>query len=101
MPNRQDYKIKTPYGEIVHTIPGKNGPLDMKIFTTFPKMPWPHSLYYIAVCLRLKAMVEDRNYPPPAAGRGKLMEFCHDCIFSKMTIREICRKHQIELPDGG
>lgn len=99
MSERQHYNIVTPNGEKVFTEPGKNGPEDMKIFTMFPKMPWPHSLYYIAVCLRLKAKVEDRNYPPPAQGRGKLMDFCYDCIFSKLSIREICEKHKIPIKE--
>jgi hypothetical protein len=96
---KQDYKILTPYGEHIFTEPGKNGPDDMKIFTTFPKQPWPHSLYYIAVCLRLKGMVEDRNYPPPLKGKAMLMEFCRDAVFTKTPIKEICQKYKIDLPE--
>jgi len=101
MTKKQKYKIITPYDEKIHTEPGKNGVDDMKIFTVFPKMPWPHSLYYIGVCLRLKGMVEDRNYPPEKGlqGKGKLLAFCRDCIVDyKKTIKEICEKHQIDLP---
>lgn len=98
---KQDYDFTTPYGERIFTTPGNNGPDDMKIFTEFPSKPWLHSFYYIAVCLRLKAEVEDRNYPPPYAGRGKIMSFCRDVLFHKeMTIDEICKKHQVDLPTG-
>ena len=79
---KTDFKIETPNNEIITTQPGKNGPDDMKIFTTFPKMPWPHSLYYIAVCLRLKGLVEERNYPN-GYGRGMLASFCLEAIFTK------------------
>jgi hypothetical protein len=94
---KQKYRITTPNDEIVYTKPGKNGEYDMKIFTEFPYMPWPHSLYYIGVCLRLKSMVEDRNYPN---GRGKhmLLHFCQECILNKnKTIKEICEDFKIKL----
>lgn len=95
---KQYYTIETPYGERIFTTPGKNGPDDMKIFSSFPCQPWAHSLYYIAVCLRLKGMVEDRNYPPPQQGKGMLMSFCHDAIFSRTPIKELCEKYNIDLP---
>lgn len=95
---KQKYDIETPIGERIYTVPGDRGPDDMKIYTVFPRTPWAHSLYYIAVCLRLKGMVEDRNYPPPAAGKAKLMEFCRDAIFDrKMTIKDLCKKYEIAL----
>lgn len=100
MSKEQRYEIITPYNEKIVTVPGKNGKDDMKILTTFPYMPWPHSLSYIGHCLRLKAEVEDRNYPPGNGfqGRGKLMTFIHECIFKKdMTIEEICKKHGIKF----
>jgi len=96
---KQDYEIKTPNNELIYTKPGKNGPNDMKIFTRFPKMPWPHSLYYIGVCLRLKGLVEDRNYP---TGRGKhmLLHFCQECILNhKLSILDICKKFKIPIKD--
>ena len=98
---KTDYTVKTPYGERIFTEPGKNGPDDMKIYTTFPKLPWPHSLYYIAVCLRLKGMVEDRNYPPPKhKGKAMLAEFCRDAIFATtVPIRDLCKKYKIDLPE--
>lgn len=95
MGKKQDYDITTPNKEVIYTEPGKHGPADMKIFTSFPHMPWPHSLYYISVCLRLKGMVEDRNYP---YGRGKnmLIDFCKDSISNyDLTIAEICKKYDI------
>jgi hypothetical protein len=91
----QNYRIITPNKEVIFTKPGKNGPDDMKIFTQFPKIPWPHSLYYIATCLRLKGIVEDRNY---SFGKGKqmLIEFCGDAISNyELTIAEICKKYKI------
>ena len=95
MGKKQDYKIITPNKEIIFTEPGNNGPEDMKIFTRFPRTPWMHSLYYIGACLRLKGMVEDRNYPN---GRGKemLVDFCRDSIKDyKSLLAEICKKYQI------
>ena len=92
---KQEYRITTPNKEVVYTEPGNNGPEDMKIFTRFPKIPWMHSLYYIGVCLRLKGMVEDRNYPN---GRGKdmLVDFCKDAISNyKLSITQICKKYKI------
>ena len=100
MKQKQVYHLKTPNNEVIYTEPGKNGPSDMKIFTRFPKMPWAHSLYYIGVCLRLKGLVEDRNYPPPKNGKGMLLSFCRECICNyNLTIREICEKYKI--PSGG
>jgi hypothetical protein len=99
----QRFEITTPNAEKIYTIPGKNGPNDMKIFTQFPYMPWAHSLCYIGHCLRLKAEVEDRNYPPEKGfqGRGKLMTFIYDCVFNKgMSVEEICRKHGIPTREG-
>ena len=96
----QHYEITTPYNEKITTQPGKNGPEDMKIFTEFPYMPWPHSLFYIGHCLRLKAEVEDRNYPTGEGfqGRGKLMAFIHDCIYKlNISVEEICRNHGIKF----
>lgn len=95
---KQDYKIKSPNNEVVYTEPGKNGPDDMKIFTRFPKMPWPHSLWYIGACLRLKGLVEERNYPQPKGFRGRLMliDFCRECIENlDVSITDICRKYRI------
>jgi len=92
---KQDYKIITPNSELVFTVPGKNGVDDMKILTEFPKSPWAHSLYYIGVCLRLKGMVEDRNYPN-AMGKFMLLDFCCDCITKRdVSILDICRKYKI------
>lgn len=102
MHNKQVFKIITPNNEIVTTEPGKNGPMDMKIFTTFPKMPWPHSLYYIGVCLRLKGMVEERNYPPGEGKQGKayLMNFIRECVFeNNIPISEICKKYKIKIKE--
>lgn len=92
---KQDWSITTPNNELVETVPGKNGEFDMKIFTSFPKMPWAHSLYYIATCLRLKGMVENRNYPN-GTGRGYLASFCLEAIFSKVPISELCKKYKIK-----
>ena len=95
---KQNYLIKTPNNETIYTEPGKNGPNDMKIFTRFPKIPWAHSLYYIGVCLRLKGMVEDRNYPQEKGFRGSrmLLDFLKECIFDRKTpISEICKKYKI------
>jgi len=92
---KQDYHIKTPKGEIVYTEPGDRGPHDMKIFTRFPKQPWKTTLYYIGVILRLKGAVENRNYPPPYQGAKMLFNFCRDCIFSKMPIKDLCKKYKI------
>lgn len=92
---KQEYRIITPNQEVIYTEPGDNGPKDMKIFTRFPRIPWMHSLYYIAVCLRLKGMVEDRNY---AKGRGKnmLIDFCEDAISDySLSIAEICKKYDV------
>lgn len=102
MSKGQRYDITTPNGERIFTIPGKKGPDDMKILTVFPKMPWAHSLFYIGQCLRLKAEVEDRDYPPEKGfqGRGKLMTFIHDCIFKKdIPLEEICKKHKIPFKE--
>lgn len=101
---KTDFQIKTPNGEVIYTEPGKNGPNDMKIFTRFPKIPWAHSLYYIGVCLRLKGLVEDRNYPPEKnfQGKGMLMSFCRECIFNTKTpISEICKKYKIPERERG
>ena len=95
---KQDYRIETPNMEVIYTEPGKNGENDMKIFTRFPRIPWAHSLYYIGCCLRLKGMVEDRNYPPENGYKGKrmLMNFCCECIENtKESIKDICKKYRI------
>ena len=94
---KQDYDIVTPNNEKIYTEPGKNGPEDMKIFTRFPKIPWAHSLYYIGVCLRLKGLVEDRNYPRPKfKGRNILVEFCNECITRlDKSIKQICKDFNI------
>jgi len=100
---KQDFKILTPNNEEIYTVPGKNGPDDMKIYTKFPKTPWAHSLYYIGVCLRLKGMVEDRNYPPKNGLRGKnmLRDFCCECIENyNLTIADICKKYRIPMREG-
>lgn len=98
----QRFKIVTPNNEIITTEPGKNGENDMKIFTKFPFMPWPHSLYYIGVCLRLKGMVEERNYPPGEGRQGKayLMNFISECVFNNhIPISEICKKYKIKTKE--
>lgn len=95
---KQNYRIETPNNEIVYTEPGKNGENDMKIFSKFPKIPWAHSLYYIATCLRLKGMVEDRNYPPKEGkyGSGMLVAFCSEAILNKqISIKDLCKKYKI------
>jgi hypothetical protein len=96
---KQDYDIKTPNNERIFTEPGKKGEGDMKIFTVFPKIPWPHSLYYIGVCLRLKGIVEDRDYPVEKGyqGRGMLMSFCRQVLYSKKSIKELCEEYKIKL----
>jgi len=93
---KQNYHVETPQGEVVFTKPGNRGPNDMKIFTEFPYMPWPTSLYYIGVVLRLKGAVEDRNYPN---GRGRFMlkDFIGECIERKVPIVELCKKYKIPL----
>lgn len=101
---KQDYKIESPNGEIVYCEPGKNGPDDMKIFTRFPRIPWAHSLWYIGACLRLKGIVEDRNYPPAEGylGKQKLIYFCIECIENyKLSITEICKNFQIPERNKG
>ena len=91
----QNYKITTPKGEQIFTIPGNRGIDDMRIFTRFPKQPWATSLCYIGWVLRLKGMVEDRNYPN-GQGRGYLMEFICRCIsYRKTTIEDLCREYKI------
>ena len=92
---KQNFHVETPKGEIVYTEPGNRGPHDMKIFTRFPKQPWKTTLYYIGVILRLKGLVEDRNYPH---GRGAkmLLDFIRECILSRKTsIKELCKKYKI------
>lgn len=96
----QRFKIKTPYGEIIETIPGKNGPNDMLILSTFPSMPHAHSLCYIGHCVRIKGEVEERNYPVSDGyqGKGKLMAFLHACLYRpNSTIEQICIEHGIPL----
>lgn len=96
---KQSYEITTPAGEMVRTIPGNRGQYDMKILSTFPRKDWPQTLYYVAVILRLKGMVEERNYPN-GDGPGKLMTFVHDAIFNrKLSIKQICEKHKIPLKE--
>ena len=95
---KQNYSVITPNGEKVFTMPGKNGERDMKIFSEFPKQPWPHSLFYIGLCLRLKGEIEDRNYPPKNGfkGREMLLEFCQDCLYRlDLNIFQICKKYKI------
>lgn len=93
---KQDYKLTTPSNETVYTVPGKKGEGDMKIFTHFPKLPWAHTLHYIGICLRLKGIVEDRDYPPPAKGKDILVDFCRDAITDyTRTISQICKDYQI------
>ncbi len=92
---KQNYNIKTPNGERVYTIPGKNGPADMKIFSEFPKQPWPTSLYYVGTLLRLKGWVEDRNYPE-GFGRVFLVGFIIECIANtSVSISDLCKKYKI------
>lgn len=99
---KQDYDITTPNKERVFTRPGKNGPNDMKIFSRFPTQPWPHSLFYAGLILRLKAEVEDRNYPPPAQGATFLFRFIRDCIFKRdVPIGELCKQYKIEFIETG
>ena len=102
MSKEQRYEITTPIGERIYTEPGTRGPDDMKIFTVFPRRIWAHSLCYIGHCLRLKAEVEDRNYPTAKGfqGRGKLAVFVHDCLYSQhLTVEDICKKHKIPFKD--
>jgi len=99
---KQRYKLRTPTGEVVYTEPGKNGPGDMKIFTVFPRIPWMTTLHYMGIVLRLKGMVEDRNYPPNRGYEGayKLLKFIRDCIVRRTTpIKELCAEY--EMPGYG
>lgn len=95
---KQDYNITTPNNEKITTVPGKKGPDDMIILTQFPKMPWPHSLYYIGCCLRLKGMVEERAYPQKDGyqGRDYLLDYVAECILSlDVPISDLCKKYKI------
>lgn len=77
---------------------GKKSEDDFKIYTRFPNQPWPHTLEYIGQCIRLKAEVEEINYPRSKGFQGKkfLHRFIQDCIWkTNMTIKEICKKFQI------
>ena len=98
---KQDYDITTPTNERIFTEPGDRGPDDMKIYSVFPEMPWKHTLYYMGVCLRLKGLVEDRNYRVEDGFRGKsmLVDFCNDCITRyDLSIAEICKEYGIKPP---
>jgi len=57
-----DKNYVTKNNERIFTKPGSKSENDFKIFTHFPKTPWPHSLEYIAACLQLKQEVEEINY---------------------------------------
>jgi hypothetical protein len=94
---KQDYKYITKNGEKVFTKPGENGPDDMVIYSEFPKQPWKHSLEYIGICLRLKSMVESRNYDKSRyAGEARLWKFCDMCIHNlSKTIKEICKELKV------
>jgi len=88
---------KTPNNEEVFATPGNRGPNDMKIWSIFPNQPWPTSLYYIGYVMRLKGMVEDRNYPN-GYGAGMLVSFLAECILNNQkTVLELCNKYKIPL----
>lgn len=104
---KQNYNLWTPYGEHIFTEPGSNGPDDMKIYIEFPYQPWPITLYASGSLLRLKGMVEDRNYPPPNQGAGWLARFGIDCILKReiempddLDMPLLCQKYKIPLKEN-
>lgn len=95
---RQKYDFTTDAGERVYTKPGNRGPNDMQIFSIFPKLPWKTTLQYIGIILRLKGIVEDRNYPRDSGYQGawKLLRFIKDCIVKRsISIHELCKQYEI------
>jgi len=76
-------KFKCSDGTTITCAKGKKSKNDFKIFTTFPYATFPHSLEYIGMVLRLKAHVEDINYPPPKKGRKMLFDFIKECMFNE------------------
>lgn len=102
-------RIECPDGTIITTRQGKKGPDDdFKIYTQFPYQPFPHSMFYAGAISRLKAWVEDINYPPEEGklGRKFLFRYLQDCIFinydeddDETTIFNLCKKYQIPFRD--
>lgn len=92
----RNFHYKCDDGTILSTVQGKKSEKDFIILTTFPRSQMPHSLEFIGAALRLKANVEDINYPPPGDGRGYLFSFLRECVFNEETpIKEICKKYKI------
>ena len=95
----QNYKIITPAGEKIFTVPGNRGPQDMRIYSIFPTQPWATTLCYIGCVLRLKGIVEDRNYKT-GYGHGMLAAFIVECIcHPEKSIKELCSKYKITLQE--
>jgi hypothetical protein len=85
-------------GTEIFTKQGKKSENDFKIYTKFPREYWPHTLEYIGYCIRLKAHVEEINYPRERGLQGQkyLHRFIQDCIWKKdLTIKELCTKYKI------
>ena len=105
-------------GTILSKTQGKKSERDFIVITEFPQNPHAHSLEYIGSCLRAKAEVEDINYPKftnskqescptcglpieiggektGTLGKDWLFDFSRWCIYSKLTIKEICKKFKI------
>ena len=95
----QNFKIITPNQERIFTVPGNRGPNDMRIFSEFPKQPWATTLYYVGCILRLKGMVEDRNYPS-GFGHAMLAAFILECIcHPEIKVIELCKRYKIPLQE--
>jgi len=93
-------KIETPAGEIITLSDGDRAEGDKRIYTQFPRQPWPTTLRYIASILRLKGMVEDNNYPN-GKGAGFLSAFINEAILRReVTMAELCRKYNIPAREG-
>lgn len=94
--------IKCLDGTIITTRPGEKGTGDRKIFTHFPYSTFPQSLYYVGSIVRLKARLEDINYPPDKGKKGRkyLLEFITECIMNEsLSIYEICKKYKIPIKE--
>jgi len=59
---KQDFYWETPNNERIRTIKGRLGEKDMIILVTLPKKDHAISMACWAYILRLKGLVEDRNY---------------------------------------
>jgi len=94
---RQNFNIISPHGEKIFTRPGNRGDHDMKIYVQFPESrPFPISLFCTGWIVRLKGLVEERNYPPPRDGAKKIQRYLKECLFERQTdIIDLCVRHKI------